>query len=54
MLSHIAEPGEDEGLCTTRDFISIIFKKLGHKQILEPQQSVHKVARNVKAYFSLQ
>lgn len=53
-LSHIAEPGKDEGLCTARDFISIIFKKLGHKQIFEPQQSVHTVVWDVKAYFSLQ
>lgn len=53
-LSHIAEPGKDEGLCTARDFISIIFKQLGHKQIFEPQQSVHTVVRDVKAYFSLQ
>lgn len=54
MLSHIAEPGKDEGLCTARDFISIIFKQLGHKQIFEPQQSVHTVVWDVKAYFSLQ
>lgn len=33
-------------------YVSIIFKKLSHKQICEPQWFVHTVSRDAKAYFS--